>query len=359
MDNNNKHFNSDTPDSGQEQNDHSSSSSVSITPSNKKGKIGKTGNGGKSSNFIKGNSSYLLKNLSTSSICVQFRNENFLQTPYLGVDGEVVELKLKILPNNARLKLQSNSWAKKLAQNANIDFYKLGIGKDIDEWIPNLEKCFVYSYYKNLIHGLSSERIPEDESQFFCIPGHHILYCALKKPYHVFDMKDVTVRYSISATSEEFESIISKAEEFSYLKGYITNDGVWTYVNNSKIEQRLGRIKSGVTNSDPKIWSFSNLNSTQPFLSRESFPLFNSCYSSGNDLNNWFYIFDKTEELISPSTLFGKSLFLHARDDAAFQTYYHNIKVKDSKFFLIRYECRSVGASDKYPSPEVELKAKK
>lgn len=307
----------------------------------------------------KGNKTqYLLKNLSTTSVCMQFRNENFLQTPYLGVEGETIEFQLKIVPNNERLNLQANSWAKKLAQNAEIDFYRLGLGRNMEQWVPNLMKCFIYSYYKNLIHGLTTNRIPEDESTFFCVPGHHILYCALKKPYHTFEVKDVTVRYSLRATQEEYDSIIVKAKKLDFLKDHIVDDGVWTYVNNPKIEQYLGRLRMNVSNKDPKIWDFSNVSSSNNSLTRESFPLFNSCYTSDEmNLDKWFYMFDKTEEITSSSTLFGKSLFLHARDDKHFKIYCHTVDIADSKNYLIRYECRSVGASDKYPTPEVDAKS--
>lgn len=293
-------------------------------------------NRSKQESGCKNNYSLQCNNHSIEIASAQYFNQNVITQNFRDVVNKTLVLEYTIVPINVRLKAQANIWARKIFSTQEI-ILRYILGSNQNQWISKLEECFIYSYFKCLLYGITDRRVSEDQHNKFCVYGHVVMKYALSAPSHTFTHRNQTVKYSLRMNDEDLAYITKCLKKFSYLNK-LYNTGIRFSFESEEYDRILNGLNDSFTEDEPKMADlFNNSNSMMTQLSKDNFPILNSLYAKGSNLDDWYYAFKETSSVLDMSTLFGKAIFCTSVDDKENGKYFSHI-TDDDDYYLTKYE---------------------
>jgi hypothetical protein len=259
-----------------------------------------------------------------------------------------IKIRYKVDPIKERLEKQAQVFAEKCFSMHQIE-WRYVLNQYQNKWIPILEEVYLYSYFKCLLYATAGFRVSELPENCFCILGHGIMYQVLNKTNISFEHNGMTVNYLHVCKNSHYEELIKLARSYDFLDSCISSEETRFYMYDEYYDRFLTRIAQEMKGTNgPHLVDMCDTRTISRYLTKDSFPLFNSFYSEGKDENNWRYSFNPPAKLTDSCLLFGKAVFITEYDSTDEEISYFDPIKTDDKDKLVKFEVSAIAGST-YP----------
>lgn len=294
--------------------------------------------------------SFSTKNYSLAFVSKRAFNNSAIVETYNTITNRTVLIRYTIVPDVQRLKYQAQVWAKKIRSMQNL-ILRYVVNSYNEQWQAELEKCYIYSYYKSLLYALQMRNTNGLPNNTLVVSGHAVMHKALLSDGFTYQTNGINVKHEFVWSQDNVDQIMAQAREFDYLANSIQDVPFFQFVN-VDLDRYLGKLQDQIGNSGPQFMSFSDYSNVSKHLTQDTFPLGNSMYKSGNDISKWFYCYNSSSHILDPILMIGKALFITSVDDDTNGIYYDSIS-QDDNLALVKYEVSAVaGSVYEDPTPE-------
>lgn len=317
----------------------------------KENKIDQIGNGNTKSTNTPTNPGYKVENLSLKNITKYNFNYKVISNSFRDIYEEVVTLKFKVNPNNKRLKLQAQVWAKKLISLQHLYLKDIVSNSRSDEWNQLLENTFIYSYYKCILYALNDNKVSERPTDTPVVHGHSLLYNVMLNPSTRFEYDKTFVEYVLDHSDADYSQIKKKYSEFDFINDHLIDNTRRFSLSNPKYERILRKLFVNLENDDPSMLTMERSSKVIMQTGKDLLPLFNSFYSEGSsDITSWYFSPSERFNLLQGTTLFGKAVFLETESNESVQRFF-TLNTEDDELYLVQHEVTAIAGS-KYSYPK-------
>lgn len=305
---------------------------------------------------------YTQSNLGSKLIARKYKNNACLSQSYVVAASGSVDVHFSIKPNLERLKKQAISWANRvyliegLNLNKNIPYRKF---QDPDYHLRFIAQAFIYSYFKCLLCGIFYNKIGQIQGQNFVVAGHQLMFDYLIRQSKQFtEETDIYVSYNLKFTTDDVKFILDMVKSLEFLKeGDLDTEMNSFNFEITKYNKILNHIKEkGRAATDPQFFEFAQTASTSSLITNENYALANSCYKMPKDEKlgqvsptSWYYADQAGAYVLDKTTLYGKAIFVVAREKSSIGSYYNYVN-SDDKGELVKFELTCL-ADSTYSNP--------